>query len=39
MLIDYQIGLYLASGMVLMDVCEWAIEWVFGRKKECFWPF
>ena len=33
MLLEYQIGLDLASGMVLVDVCEWAIKWVFGRKR------
>ena len=39
MLLDYQIGLDLASGVVLVDVSEWVIRWVFGRKKEDFWPF
>ena len=34
MLLDYQIRLDLASGMVLMDVGEWVIRWVFGREKE-----
>ena len=33
MLLDYQIRLDLASGMVLVDVSEWVIRWVFGRIK------
>ena len=34
MLLDYQIRLDLASGVVSMDVNEWVITWVLGRKKE-----
>ena len=34
MLLDYQIRLDLASRVVLMDIGEWVIRWVFVRKME-----
>jgi hypothetical protein len=33
MLLDYQITLDLASGLVLVNVCGWVIRWVFWWKK------